>query len=65
MAPVPMIKAAETWLKAATDDIRNERLAPLAEQARAIWRMLRQESNVDLARSGWPVRRPSGASSST
>ena len=43
-----MIKAAETWLKAATDDIRNERLAPLAEQARAIWRMLRQESNVDL-----------------
>jgi recombinational DNA repair ATPase RecF len=48
MIPVPMIKAAETWLKAATDDIRNERLAPLAEQARAIWRMLRQESNVDL-----------------
>ena len=47
-APAPMIKAAETWLKAATDDIRNERLAPLAEQARAIWRMLRQESNVDL-----------------
>ena len=47
-APVPMIKAAEAWLKAATDDIRNERLAPLAEQARAIWRMLRQESNVDL-----------------
>jgi len=47
-APVTMIKAAETWLKAATDDIRNERLAPLAEQARAIWRMLRQESNVDL-----------------
>ena len=47
-APARMIKAAETWLKAATDDIRNERLAPLAEQARAIWRMLRQESNVDL-----------------
>ena len=48
IAPVTMIKAAETWLKGATDDIRNERLAPLAEQARAIWRMLRQESNVDL-----------------
>jgi recombinational DNA repair ATPase RecF len=48
MAPVTMIKAAEKWLKDATDDIRNERLAPLAEQARAIWRMLRQESNVDL-----------------
>jgi hypothetical protein len=48
MAPVNMIKAADKWLKAATDDIRNERLAPLAEQARAIWTMLRQESNVDL-----------------
>jgi DNA repair exonuclease SbcCD ATPase subunit len=48
VAPVAMIKAAETWLKAATDDIRNERLAPLAKQARAIWRLLRQESNVDL-----------------
>jgi recombinational DNA repair ATPase RecF len=48
MAPVDMIKAADKWLKAATDDIRNERLAPLAEQARAIWTMLRQESNVDL-----------------
>jgi hypothetical protein len=48
MAPVSMIKAADQWLKAATDDIRNERMAPLAEQARAIWTMLRQESNVDL-----------------
>ena len=48
MAPVGMIKAADQWLKAATDDIRNQRLAPLAEQARAIWAMLRQESNVDL-----------------
>jgi hypothetical protein len=28
-----MIKTAETWLKAATDHIRNERLAPLVEQA--------------------------------
>src|ERR1700747_2268999 len=28
--------------------IRNERLAPLAEQPRAIWTMLRRESNVDL-----------------
>jgi hypothetical protein len=45
---VPSIKAAETWLKAATDHIRNERLAPLASQARSIWAMLRQESNVDL-----------------
>jgi len=48
LAPVASIKAAETWLKAATDEIRNERLAPLAKQAKSIWGMLRQESNVDL-----------------
>ncbi len=48
MEPVASIKAAEKWLKAATDDIRNDRLAPLARQARSIWAMLRQESNVDL-----------------
>lgn len=30
------------------DEIRNERLAPLAKQARSIWAMLRQESDVDL-----------------
>ena len=35
-------------MKGATDEIRNERLAPLAGQARSIWAMLRQESNVDL-----------------
>ena len=48
MALVASIKAAEGWLKAATDEIRNERLAPLANQAKIIWAMLRQESNVDL-----------------
>ncbi len=45
---VPQIKAAEKWLKEANDDIRNSRLAPIADQARAIWAQLRQESNVDL-----------------
>ena len=45
---VPHIKAAEKWLKEANDDIRNSRLEPIAEQARAIWAQLRQESNVDL-----------------
>ena len=46
--PVPSLKAAVSWLKNATDDIRNARLEPLGDQARAIWAMLRQESNVDL-----------------
>lgn len=42
------LRKAEAWLKAATDDIRNARLEPLADEARTIWRELRQESNVDL-----------------
>jgi recombinational DNA repair ATPase RecF len=46
--PVPSLKAAYAWLKGATDDIRNDRLAPLADHSRAIWAKLRQESNIDL-----------------
>ena len=46
--PVPSIKKARAWLVSATGDLRNARLAPLADQARDIWAMLRQESNVDL-----------------
>jgi recombinational DNA repair ATPase RecF len=45
---VASIKQARAWLVAATDELRNARLAPLADQARTIWAMLRQESNVDL-----------------
>ena len=41
-------KAAELWLKTKTLELRNERLRPLADQAREIWSKLRQESNVDL-----------------
>lgn len=36
------------WFKHNLDRLRNERLAPLADQARQIWAELRQESNVDL-----------------
>ena len=46
--PVASIKQARAWLVDATSDLRNARLAPLAHQARGIWAMLRQESNVDL-----------------
>lgn len=45
---VPALATAIGWLKDATDDLRNARLAPLADQSRAIWSLLRQESNVDL-----------------
>lgn len=40
--------AALTWLKSNDVKLKNERLAPIAEQARHAWALLRQESNVDL-----------------
>ena len=36
------------WLQANASELRNQRIAPLADAAREIWRALRQESNVDL-----------------
>ena len=42
------LKAASNWLKTNTNELRNARLAPLADRARQIWSTLRQESNVDL-----------------
>ncbi len=36
------------WLQDNASELRNERIAPLADQARQIWATLRQESNVDL-----------------
>jgi hypothetical protein len=47
-AAVGSLKLARKWLAEAIDDLRDRRLAPLAEQSRAIWADLRQESNVDL-----------------
>ena len=42
------LKDAEKWLKEAAGDLRAERFAPIAEQAIANWRELRQGSSVDL-----------------
>lgn len=36
------------WLQDNAIELRNQRIAPLAEQARHIWATLRQESNVEL-----------------
>jgi recombinational DNA repair ATPase RecF len=47
---LPFIKEAEAWLKGATADIRNERFAPIADEAMDTWRLLRQNSNVELGR---------------
>ena len=42
------IKKALDWLRDCTDDLRQQRLTPISEQARLIWSQLRQESNVEL-----------------
>jgi ABC-type lipoprotein export system ATPase subunit len=47
---IPRIKGAENWLKDASAEIRNERFAPIADQAMATWQHLRQHSNVELGR---------------
>ncbi|HET9058466.1 MAG TPA: hypothetical protein VFN61_00985, partial [Acidimicrobiales bacterium] len=47
-ATVADLKAAEKWLKEASNELRNEQLRPFAEETLSIWKALRQESNVDL-----------------
>jgi energy-coupling factor transporter ATP-binding protein EcfA2 len=47
---VPALKAAEKWVKEATGNLRDERFAPIADRVDANWRMLRQDSNVTLAK---------------
>lgn len=42
-------KSAHKWLKDNEIVLKNERVQPIAEAARDIWRDLRQESNVELA----------------
>jgi ABC-type hemin transport system ATPase subunit len=45
---VAEVTLALNWLKQNAAELRNQRLAPLAERARHIWATLRQESNVGL-----------------
>jgi recombinational DNA repair ATPase RecF len=46
--PISSLKLARKWIADATDELRDQRLAPLADQSRAIWADLRQESSVSL-----------------
>ena len=46
------LKVAEDWLQAATDYIRAERFAPIADRSAGIWARLRQGSSVDITRFG-------------
>lgn len=45
---VKALKAAAAWLRAAGDQLRDDRLRPFAEQSARIWAQLRQESNIEL-----------------
>ena len=45
---LPLLKAADKWLKEAADAIRNERFAPIADQTKAIWDQLKLQSHVSL-----------------
>ena len=47
-ATVSSLDAAKKWVTAHAIDLRNQRLEPIADQARQIWAELRQESNVDI-----------------
>jgi hypothetical protein len=40
--------AAESWMKGVEKDLRDDRFAPIADKAQAIWAKLRQQSDVDL-----------------
>lgn len=43
-----VVTAAQNWMKGNADKLRDERLAPMAEQSAHIWSVLRQQSNVEL-----------------
>jgi hypothetical protein len=45
---IPLLASAEKWLKQAAGGIRRERFLPVAEKARAVWELMRQQSRVAL-----------------
>ncbi|MBY6366557.1 AAA family ATPase [Rhodococcoides corynebacterioides] len=47
-ADVDNLDAAKKWITSHAAELRNRRLEPIAAQAREIWSVLRQESNVDI-----------------
>lgn len=49
-ARIDDLTKAESWLKEAAGEIRNDRFAPIADRSMAIWKTLRQRSNVELGR---------------
>jgi hypothetical protein len=46
---IKQLQVAQKWLAEAATGIRNDRFAPIAEQALENWRLLRHDSNVNVA----------------
>ena len=47
-AEAKTLQAGERWLKQTTAELRDERFAPIAQQAQTHWEQLRQQSSVQL-----------------
>jgi recombinational DNA repair ATPase RecF len=47
---LPALKTAEMWMKQTASELRDQRFEPIAGEAQRIWELLRQQSNVELAR---------------
>ncbi|MER6446538.1 AAA family ATPase [Streptomyces venezuelae] len=45
---VKQIREVRAWLKEATDELREERLRPFADQSQGIWKLLCERSSVSL-----------------
>jgi predicted ATPase len=56
---LPNLKSAEKWVREASATFQAQRLAPIAEAAKANWDELRQESNVSL--DGFHLQRSGNA----
>ncbi|MFD7788553.1 AAA family ATPase [Streptomyces nojiriensis] len=46
------LRAAQTWLKKVTDELREERLRPFADHSQTIWKLLCERSSVTLGSIG-------------
>ncbi|MHB8718616.1 MAG: AAA family ATPase [Candidatus Dormibacteria bacterium] len=47
-ASLPRLRAAETWLNSQHESLRAERFDPIAGQVQALWKELRQSSDVQM-----------------
>ncbi len=45
---IAQLRSAEDWIRDAAGILQEERFRPIAEEAGEVWKMLRQQSNVDL-----------------